>query len=316
MNTYLILDASNLIYRTFFANIKEDAEVTVGMTYQMSFMSLSKFARKFKADQVVIAFDKPNSWRKQYTQDEGSITHKIYKGQRRQNLSSQELKKLENLDNHLDELATIFRDYTGVVTLRKQDLEADDLIAGFTQYYKDDKHIIVSSDKDFMQLLGTGNVQLIDPMTEKPRNLAEYEYDARYFMFEKCFRGDRGDNVQSSYPRLPSKKIQEAYVDSFKLANIMNHKFVVDEIDKEGKLIPHEYTTRDLFEENEMLMDLTKQPEPVRELMMETITDAVENRGRYDKFKFVRFCNRYDLVTILNRIDDFTSLLAGKRRQF
>jgi hypothetical protein len=313
MQTYLTLDASNLIYRTFFANIKEKDNITVGMTYHMSFMSLSKFAKKFKADQIVIAFDKPNSWRKQYTQDESSVTHKIYKGQRRQNLSTQEMKKLEELDAHLDELAIIFKDWTGVITLRKQDLEADDLIAGFTQQFKDDKHIIVSSDKDFMQLLG-GNVQLIDPMTEKARNLADFDYDPKYFMFEKCFRGDRGDNVQSSYPRLQAKKIQEAYTDSFKLANIMNHKFVVHEIDSEGKLKDHEYTTRELFEENQMLMDLTLQPEPVRELITETINEAIANRGKYDKFKFMRFCSKYELLTILGRIDEFTALLGGKRR--
>jgi 5'-3' exonuclease len=277
-NTFLLLDASNLIYRTFFANIGEEQELTVGLSYQMSFQSLAKFARKYKANDIVMAFDVPNSWRKIYTKDQDNcITRKLYKGQRRQNLTAAEHAKLENLDQHLIELADIFSKQSGVITLKRPFLEADDLIAGFVQKYKDDKHYIISSDKDFIQLLSNGNVTIIDPLTETPRDLLDWDSDANYFMFEKCIRGDAGDNVQSSYPRLRSNKIKEAYTDEFKRANIMNHKFVIESIGTDGTLVSKEYTTGELFEENQLLMDLTKQPEYIREMMDRAIEHAVNN---------------------------------------
>jgi hypothetical protein len=319
MKTNLVLDASNLVYRTFFANTEDSREMDMGMCYQMTLNSLSKYYNQYKADDVVIAFDMPKStsWRKLYTKDlENCVTKKLYKGNRRQNLTEDQKKKLAELDNHLDELANIFKNQSGLIVLRKKYLEADDLIAGYTQKFSDDKHIVISADKDFIQLLDNGNVTLIDPYTDKPRDLSEWDHDAKYFMFEKCFRGDAGDNVQSSYPRLRSTKIKAAYADALARVNLMNHTFSVEEINGEGKLVTHNYTTGPLFEENELLMDLAKQPPYIRELIDSTITDAIKERGKYNYFDFVKFCGKYDLVAILNNVDKYTPLLSGKGRRF
>lgn len=319
MNTYLIMDASNLVYRTFFANLKgqgSDQSLDVGISYLSSLQTLAKYHRQFNANDIVIAFDMPNSWRKAYTKDKDyCVTRKIYKGHRRQNLTESEKRRLADLDTHLQELSDMFKTQTGLITLKRKHLEADDLIAGFVQKYKDDKHVIVSSDKDFLQLLSNGNVTLIDPATDKARDLSEWDYDAKYFMFEKCFRGDIGDNVQSSYPRLTSKKIKEAYVDEFKRANILNHAFVVEKIGEDSQLQTVNYATKDLFEENQLLMDLTQQPEYIRELIDTTIDDAVANRGKYNHFNFIKFCGKHELVTILNNVERFASLLSGKGKQ-
>lgn len=316
MNTYLILDASNLVYRTFFANNRPTGgEFDVEMCYLATFNSLAKYHRKYQANDVVIVFDMPNSWRKLYTKDtEHCKTHKIYKGQRRQNLTESEKLKLAELDRHLDELATLFVERSGLIVLRRKYLEADDLIAGFVQKFKDHKNIIVSADKDFIQLLRNGNVTLIDPLTDTPRDLKDWNHDAEYFMFEKCFRGDAGDNIQSSYPRLRSDKIQKAYTDEFLRTNLMNHKFIVEMIDKDGKLKEKKYVTKELYEENQLLMDLTKQPEYIRELMDETIEAALVNRGKYNLVDFVKFCRKHHLQVIIDNVSKFSALLTGRGR--
>lgn len=65
-------------------------------------------------------------------------------------------------------------------------MEADDIIAGLVNVYDDDTtNIIVSSDKDFMQLI-RDNVILFDPVSKKTRNLSEYNNDPDYFLFHKC----------------------------------------------------------------------------------------------------------------------------------
>ena len=66
---------------------------------------------------------------------------------------------------------------------------------------------------------------MIDPISKKHRSLDEWGGDADLFMFEKCIRGDRSDNVQSSYPRLRKTKIVEAFDDEYLRNNIMENEF-------------------------------------------------------------------------------------------
>lgn len=305
---------SNLVHRTFFAEAEEDLETTVSMCYLRAFNSLSKYYRQYSANDIVCVFDSPSSWRKIYTKDkENCITRKLYKGNRRQNLTESKKHKLFELDNHLDKLHALFKEHSGMIVLRKKYLEADDLIAGFVQKYKDDKNIILSSDKDFIQLLDNGNVSLIDPASDKARTLAEWDYDAKYFLFEKCIRGDLGDNVQSSYPNVRSTKIKLAYTDNFLKANLMNHEFTVELLEGEA-VKPHKYTTQKLFDENEMLMDLAKQPEGIRQLIDEALIDAENNRGKFDYVSFIKFCGKYNLNVILSDFSRYTGLLSGKGR--
>ncbi len=334
MNTYLILDVSNILYRSFFAGIndKRSSLVKDKLMYgdditeapdnidteaalQKALGYMSKYYNKYSANDVVMVFDPEISWRKLYTRSKDiAKTHKIYKGNRRQNLTPSQAARFEIFDQHVNDFHKLIQEKTGVIALRKKYLEADDLIAYFTQKFKDDKHIIISGDKDFLQLLSNGNVTLINPDTDTPRDLSEWEYDANYFMFEKCIRGDAGDNVISSYPRLRSNKIKEAYTDKFKHTNIMKHTFIVEEL-KDNELKQHEYLTKDIFQENELLMDLTKQPDHIKIMLNEHITEAINNRGKYNYIDFLKYCGRNQLNNIINNVSTYSALLSGKGRK-
>ena len=312
MKTHILMDVNNLVMRVMMSD-PDDIETDIGIAIHRALQSLNKFYKKYNAHDVIVAFDS-TSWRKAYTSDknEDKVTHKHYKGHRRKNLTQSKLNKLQAIDRQLKEMYELFRDRTGLIVLKETYLEADDLIAGYVTKHKDDKNIIISADKDFIQLLANGNVTLIDPLTEKPRDLAEWNHDAAYFIFEKCFRGDIGDNVQSAYPNLRSKKILEAYTDEFTRANIMNHTFTVESLDPEGKLREHKYTTKNLFEENKLLMDLTYQPDYIKELIEESITKSIENRGTFNYFNFIKFLGKHRLQAILTDVDKFVPLLSGK----
>ena len=315
MKTHLLLDVSNLVYRVALSQ-PDDTDTDVGVAINKALLSLNKFYKKYNAHDVIVVFDSPKSWRKSWTSEknEDRVTHKVYKAHRRKNLTQSKLAKLQAIDSQLNDLYEMFKVQTGLVVLKEPHLEADDLIAGYVAKFEHDKHIVVSADKDFIQLLSNGNVTLMDPLTEKPRDLAEWEHDAAYFMFEKCLRGDIGDNVQSAYPNLRSKKIKEAYTDEFTRTNIMNHTFVVESLDDEGKLQEHKYTTKDLFEENKLLMDLFYQPDYIKELMDESITKSIQDRGTFNYFSFLKFLGKHDLQAILKDVDKFVPLLSGKGR--
>jgi hypothetical protein len=308
MKTYLEIDISNMLYRTFYANIKEHDDILISMCHHSALTSLQYLNKKYQPDEIVAIFDS-HSWRKEYTKY-ASISHKKYKGQRRQNLTKKEQEQLEVFDSHINEFYEYLRDHTSLIVLKHNLLECDDLVAGFVDAYPYDNHVIISSDKDFMQLLNHPNVKLIEPDKEKERTLLEWNFDYEHFMFEKCLRGDIGDNVQSSYPRLRKKAIDEAYAgDNFQLTNIMAHEFDVEVYDDDGNLKVHHYKTKELFEENLLLMGLRNQPTEIKTIMINCIKKAMETRGKFNLIQFIKFCGKHQLERISANGKAFTKML-------
>jgi predicted transcriptional regulator len=130
-------------------------------------------------------------------------------------------------------------------------------------------------------------------------------------MFQKCFRGDAGDNVMSSYPRLRSDKIKKAYTDDYTLENILQHTFEVEYFDENGDLKKKNFKTIDLFNENMLLMDLYSQPDEIKELIRQTVKKT--ERSKYNMIEFMKFCNHAGLKNISENLSNFTGLLLGKK---
>jgi 5'-3' exonuclease len=307
MKRYVLIDMSNILYRAFFANVKESKDIVIPLCHHSALMSLRALDNKLKSDELVAIFDS-HSWRKNYTNG-SSLSHKKYKGTRRQKLTPTQQENFEVFDEHVVLFYEFLRDYSSLITIKREYLECDDIVEAFIAENPDDQHTIVSSDKDFMQLLGRPNVTLLDPDTLKHRTLIDYDYDPNYFMFVKCFRGDTSDNVQSSYPRLREKDIKVAYTDPFKLTNLMEHEFDVEYFDDNGDLQKRHYKTKDLFEENKLLMDLTKQPDFIRKIAIKSVQDALVNRGTFNIIKFIKFCNEHQLDRINQEKNSFSKLL-------
>lgn len=309
----LIIDANNILYRTFFAQKSEPEDILIGMCHHSALWSLNKFYKDYPADEIVMAFDS-YSWRKAYTKDlTQCVTHKRYKANRRKDLTPKEQERLEKFDAHVQEFADMMREQTSVLILQEKYLEADDLIARYIQTRPDMDHVLVSSDKDYIQLLGKNKLTIIDPDSGKPRSLKEWDDDPNYFMFEKCLRGDTSDNVMSAYPYLRSARLKKAYTDVYEKEAIMNHEFVVLVNEDDGNIIEQKFSTREVFEENDYLMNLESQPEYIKKLADKSIHNSIENKGKFNYVAFIKFCGKYQLKNILDKVDNFVPMLAGKR---
>lgn len=302
---YLVLDITNLLYRTFFAHKTEDDITVAGLAAHTALVTINKYFRNFKPHKIIMCFDRP-SWRKEYTKSEDCISKKLYKGHRRQKMTPKEKEKYQLFLRHLDDFETIIRDHTAIVTLASQGLEADDLVAGFIQTVSvmedDAEFIIVSSDKDFIQLLAYDSVRLINPADGKDRTLEEWDGDAELFMFEKCIRGDTGDNVQSARPRCKKTRILKAYNDDYERANLMMETWSNQDGD--------EFVVKQLFAENKLLMDLRCQPEDVQKKIVTTVLQGINNPGTFSYFHFMGFCGRFDLKKIAEQADNFVNMLS------
>lgn len=302
---YLVFDISNLLYRTFFAHKTEDDITVAGLATHSALIVLNKYYREHKPHKIVMAFDR-ESWRKEYTASPQCLSEKKYKGNRRQGMTPREKIKYEQFCKHLNEFEWLVRDHTSVVTLANDGLEADDLVAGFVQMkttMEPDCHItIISGDKDLIQLLGSSNVRLVDPATGDDRTLKDWYNDPEYFLFEKCLRGDVGDNVQSAFPRVRSTTIKKAYDSDYERANLMNSSWK----SPTGK----EFIVKNLFKENQLLMDLRCQPEDIKMKIMTTILASLKNPGTFSYFHFMKFLGKYELKKVAEQADQFVQMLS------
>lgn len=301
---YLVFDMSNLLYRTFFAHHTEDDITIAGLASHSALTTLNKYFREQKPQKVVAAFDR-TSWRKAYTAGEECISKKPYKGNRRQSMTPAQKIKYEQFCAHLNEFETLITENTSIISLAGATLEADDLMGGFVQVVTlDDANevVIISGDKDMIQLLRYPNVRVIDPATGKDRSLEDWNGDADYFMFMKCIRGDAGDNVQSALPKVRETRIEKAYKDPYERANLMNESWKgVD-----GR----EFVVKDLYKENQLLMDLAAQPDDIQSLIVKTVVKAMKSPGKFSYFHFMKFLGKYELKKVAEQADNFVPLLS------
>lgn len=318
MKTNVVMDVSNLFRMSFHAHSKEQDDILLAMANKSFMDIINKYARESKCDEVVLAFDGPKNWRKTFTKNaanednEDCVTFKKYKGQRKDKLTEKELEKLKRFDEHVVEFREMLREYTGLLVLQHDRLEADDIIGGFVSSRRDEKHLIISADRDYLQLQRFPGVAQLDPKTGKKLTLSEYDDDADYFMFQKCIRGDAGDNVMSAFPRVRETKIKSAYASDYEKNNLMQNLFEVTYLHpKTGDGVTKKFVTGEVFEENEMLMDLTKQPDVIQEMITTAIDYGFANRGKYHMVKFLRYCSRMDFQHLISNIQNYNKLLKG-----
>lgn len=301
---YIVFDISNLLYRCFYSQKNEDEETISGLAVHSALTTLNKYYKQYKpAKRVVMCFDR-GSWRKEYTNSDNCISGKPYKGNRRQDMTASQIQKWEAFKEHLKEFEQLIETHTTIITLYQDRLEADDLMAGFVQMHPDDNIVIITADSDLAQLLKFPKVNVISPITDKPHTLSKYNEDPEYYLYQKCMRGDPTDNIQSAYPRLRSTRIQKAYEDSFEHANLMNETWT----DQNKR----EYIVKDLFNENRLLIDLSQQPDDIRELINQTIVNELDKQKHFSLFHFIKFLSKNDLKKIKENIDSFIPMISKK----
>ena len=201
--------------------------------------------------------------------------------------------------------------------MQHPDLEADDLIAGWIQSHPQDHHTIVSSDTDFHQLLADNVNQyngiadelhtikgifdkkgapVKDKKTKEPKTIP----DPKWILFEKCMRGDTSDNVFSAYPGVRTKGtknkvgLQEAFADRHARGWAWNNLMLQRWTDHNGE----EHRVLDDYNRNRTLIDLTAQPDAIRQLIDTTVGSAQPQRRAMVGAQFLKFCGRYELARL------------------
>ena len=190
---------------------------------------------------LVICCDSAKNWRKDSFPE--------YKANRKKKRED-DTTDWKSLFRFLDEMIEDLRNYFPYKVMRVERAEADDIIAVLNEYVATNPTLIISSDKDFIQLQKYEGVQQWSPLTKD-----FVKGDPEASLWEKLVKGDTGDGV----PNILSS--DDTFITEGKRQRPITTKKL--ELWKEDRSSWTEEMHRN-FHRNETMVDLSKTPESIR----------------------------------------------------
>jgi 5'-3' exonuclease len=259
-----------------------------GLFRHMVINSIRSYKQKFGHEygEIIIACDDKDYWRKQ--------VFPYYKANRKKTRDQSEI-NWSLVFNTFNKIKQEIKEYFPYRVIQVDHAEADDIIATLVHNYgrelvtpADEKILILSGDKDFVQLQTYANVSQYDPVRKKWIS----HNDPKKFLLEHILKGDSGDgipNVLSDDDTFVSNKRQKPLTQK-KIDHIYNDGIV---------LLDHKADRN--FMRNKQLVDLSMVPESISQLIMDKYLSEA-NKGRDKLFNyFIKF----KLKNLMENVSEF-----------
>tara|TARA_R100001126_G_C4878162_1_gene177404 strand:- start:955 stop:1902 length:948 start_codon:yes stop_codon:yes gene_type:complete len=196
METCLIVDGLNLFTRHYIANpsTNKNGESVGGITGTL--VSIASLSERFSPDRIIVVWESGGSARKRAIFKDYKLGRKPQKLNRYYGDDIPDT--IENRNVQLSVLISIISSLP-IVQIYVPDCEADDVI-GYLCKYKmpDQRKVIVSSDKDFYQLLDKKTI-IYSPTWKKFVSFQEvrekFKISAQNFCLGKSICGDTSDGI-------------------------------------------------------------------------------------------------------------------------
>ena len=246
----IIVDYSGIALASIIINKTFDEQ----LIRHMILNSLRMYRTRYKDEygELVLAVDASNNWRK--------TAFPQYKASRKKTQKESTFdwgEAFRILNKIREEIAENFP-YT---VIRVDGCEADDVIGTLVAMnpdhnndYKPQKYMIVSSDRDFLQLQKFKNVRQFSPLLKKELSVD----NPRVWLQTHIIKGDKGDGV----PNILSD--DNVFVEGFRQTPITQKKIdnIIQDLE-EGELLYAASWYRN-YCRNKKLIDLTETPEDLR----------------------------------------------------
>ena len=180
----ILIDLSQImVASTMMSMGKDQSQVDISMVRHMVLNSLRMYRQKYHEEygELVLCCDGRHSWRREHFPP--------YKASRKTNreASSQDWTQIFGC---LDTIKSELKEYFPYKYIEIEDAEADDII-GFLAKTWGVPIMIISGDKDFIQLQVRDNVDQYSPITKK----IVYDVNPAKYLKEHILRGDSSDGV-------------------------------------------------------------------------------------------------------------------------
>jgi 5'-3' exonuclease len=284
----IIVDYSQVVISNYMIQVGKfaDMDIDTNLFRHMILNSIKGYKKKFGAQygEIVIACDSPNSWRKD--------VFPYYKANRK---TSRE-KSTVNWTQLFECLSTVreeLEEYFPYRVIRVPRAEADDIIGVLANEYGNqlggEPLMIISGDKDFIQLQSNMNVKQYNPVIKKNVTHASPEL----YLKEHIIRGDTGDGV----PNFMSN-------DDQLVLGTRAKPIMTKNLERWVKMKPEEFCTSEYLRNwyrNQQLVDLNFTPDEIKTAILEAFR-AQESK---DRSKLFDYFIKYKLTNLTEHIGDF-----------
>ena len=229
--------------------------------------------------EVVLTWDSKHSWRRDYYPE--------YKASRRKGREESDL-DWDVIFGTLNKIRNEIKENFPYKYLEVFGAEADDIIGFLCEENRDEKIMIISGDKDFIQLQKYSNVKQWSPITKKDVN----GFDPTTYLKEHILRGDTSDGV----PNVLSP--DNTFVDGLRQRPLSRKKIQSWLIG--GGSDWNDEVKRN-FQRNSTLIDLSRTPEELKN----QIRLEYNNAPHGDRSKLLNYFMQNKLKELTENIGEF-----------
>ena len=231
-------------------NMRKSNEVDEGMVRHMILNSIRLYRTQFNKEygEVILTYDSKHYWRREYFPN--------YKAGRKKS-REKDNKDWDKIFGVLNKIKAEFKDNLPYKYLEVYGCEADDIIATLCKNNQDEKIMIISGDKDFIQLHKYPSVKQYSPILKK----FVKDHNPDTYIKEHILKGDTSDGV----PNVLSP--DNTFVDSIR-QRPLGRKKIETWLDIHIDDLPEEVKRN--YQRNDKLINLDNIPEELgKEIMFE-----------------------------------------------
>lgn len=278
----ILLDYSQTVIGSFMAMGRGKPVVEEDLLRHTILNSIRMFRNQFAKDygEMVICCDDKNNWRKEVFPE--------YKANRRKNRENDPT-DWKTLFELLHEMREELSKYFPYKVMHVDTAEADDIIGVLIEHCEENPTLILSSDKDFIQLQKYQGVRQWSPLQKK-----FVVGDPAESLYDKTIRGDTGDgipNILSSDDTLITEGKRQTPITKKKMELWRGKK-------------PEEFCNEAMlrnYHRNKTLVDLRETPESIRI----NIVNQYDNQEAGDRSQLWNYFIDNRLKNLMDVIDEF-----------
>ena len=279
----ILIDMNQIAVANLMMNLKMNNSKTIdeSMVRHMILNSIRMYRMEHHDEygEVVLTWDSKHSWRRDYFPE--------YKASRRKGREESDL-NWDDIFGTLNKIRSEIKEHFPYKYLEVFGAEADDIIGFLCEENKDEKIMIISGDKDFIQLQKYPNVTQWSPITKKQVN----GFDPTIYLKEHILKGDTSDGV----PNILSP--DNTFVDGLRQRPLSRKK--IQSWLLGGGSDWNDEVKRN-FQRNSTLIDLSRTPEELKN----QIRLEYNNAPHGDRSKLLNYFMQNKLKELTENIGEF-----------
>ena len=279
----ILIDMNQIAVANLMMNLKMNNSKTIdeSMVRHMILNSIRMYRIEHHDEygEVVLTWDSKHSWRRDYFPE--------YKASRRKGREESDL-NWDDIFGTLNKIRNEIKENFPYKYLEIFGAEADDIIGFLCEDNRDEKIMIISGDKDFIQLQKYPNVKQWSPITKKDVN----GFNPTTYLKEHILRGDTSDGV----PNVLSP--DNTFVDGLRQRPLSRKK--IQSWLLGGGSDWNDEVKRN-FQRNSTLIDLSRTPEELKN----QIRLEYNNAPHGDRSKLLNYFMQNKLKELTENIGEF-----------